>query len=57
MITRHGRPVVELKPIPEPAHPVSPADLDWLAAHRIARLSVTDDAGRLVSKMRDEEER
>ncbi len=57
VITRHGKPVVELKPIPEPAHPVSPADLDWLAAHRIGRLSVTDDAGRLVSKMRDEEER
>jgi len=57
VITRHGRPVVELKPIPEPAHPVSPADLDWLAAHRIGRLSVTDDAGRLVSKMRNEEER
>jgi prevent-host-death family protein len=57
VITRHGRPVVELKPIPEPARAVSPADLDWLAAHRIGRLSATDDAGRLVSKMRDEDER
>src|SRR5258707_7699743 len=37
VITRHGKPVVELKPIPEPAHPVSPADLDWLAAHPIGR--------------------
>jgi prevent-host-death family protein len=57
VITRHGRPVVELKPIPERPHPVSPADLDWLAAHRIRRLSETDNAGTLVSKMRDEEER
>jgi prevent-host-death family protein len=55
VITRHGRPVVELKPIPELARPPSPADLDWLAAHRIRRLSGTDDAGTLVSKMRDED--
>ena len=39
VITRHGRPVVELKPIPELARAVSPADLDWLAARRICRLS------------------
>ena len=57
VITRHGRPVVELKPIPEPARAVSPADLDWLAAHRIGRLSATDNAGTVVSEMRDEEER
>ena len=57
VITRHGRPVVELKPIPEPARAVSPADLDWLAAHRIGRVSATDNAGTLVSEMRDEEER
>jgi prevent-host-death family protein len=57
VITRHGRPVVELKPIPELARAVSTADLDWLAAHRIGRLSATENAGRVVSKARDEEER
>jgi len=57
VITRHGRPVVELKPIPEPARAVSPADLDWLAVRRIRRLSATNNAGTLVSKMRDEDER
>jgi prevent-host-death family protein len=56
VITRHGRPVVELKPIPEPARAVSASDLDWLAAHRIGRLSA-GNAGTLVSRMRDEEER
>jgi prevent-host-death family protein len=56
VITRHGRPVVELKPIPEAARAVSPADLDWLAARRIGRLSATSNAGALVSKMRDEDE-
>jgi prevent-host-death family protein len=57
VITRHGRPVVELKPIPKPARPVSAEDLDWLAAHRARRRSKKLDAGTLVSRMRDEEER
>jgi len=56
-ITRRGQPVAELKPIPEPARPVAPADLDWLAARRVGRLSATGDAGTLVSRMRDEEAR
>ena len=54
VITRHGHPVIELKPIPEPARAVSAADLDWLARHRIRRRSATRDAGKLVSTMRDE---
>jgi prevent-host-death family protein len=57
VITRHGHPVVELKPIPEPARAISGADLDWLAKHRIGRLSEAKDAGNLVSVMRDEDER
>src|SRR5260370_26572714 len=55
VITRHGRPVVELKPIPEPARAVPASGLDWRAAHRIRRLSA-GDAGILVIRMRDEEE-
>lgn len=57
VITRHGQPVVELKPIAKPARPVSGADLDWLAKRRIARRSTTQDAGKLVSDMRDEDQR
>jgi prevent-host-death family protein len=57
VITRHGRPVVELKPIPEPARPVSAADLDLLAAHRSKLRPGKEDAGKLVSSMRDEESR
>ena len=53
----HGRPVVELKPIPEPARPVSPADLDWLAARRIKVKGKKKNAGDFVSAMRDEENR
>ena len=56
VITRHGRPVVELKPIPEPVRPITSEALDWLAAHRIKRVKVKEDAGGLVSRMRDEGE-
>ncbi len=57
VITRHGRSVVEIKPILEPARPVSAADLDWLAARRVKTTGVTEDAAALVSKMRDEAEK
>lgn len=53
-ITRHGRPVVELKAIPAPARPVTAADLDWLAEHRVKGKPKTD-AGTLLSQMRDED--
>jgi antitoxin (DNA-binding transcriptional repressor) of toxin-antitoxin stability system len=57
VITRHGRPVAELRAIPAPARPITRADLAWLAARRVVRRSATDDAGTLVSRMRDEEQR
>ena len=57
VITRHGHPVVELKPILETVRAVSEVDLDWLAKHRIARRSATKNAGELVSTMRDEDQR
>jgi prevent-host-death family protein len=57
VITRHGRPMVELKPVDEPAQPMSAADLDWLAARRVGRAPASEDAGSLVERMRDESER
>lgn len=57
IITRHGRPVVELRPVPAPARPVTAADLDWLAVRRIGRANPARDAGAELSEMRDEEER
>jgi hypothetical protein len=38
-------------------HPVSAADLDWLAERRVGRASVTENAGDLLTKLRDEQER
>jgi hypothetical protein len=39
-----------------PLRRMTPADLEWLRAHRIRRIS-DKDAGTLISEMRDEEER
>jgi prevent-host-death family protein len=55
VITRHGQPVVELKPIPKPPRPVTKADLEWLKRHRVGRIMPKEDAGTLVSRMRDED--
>jgi len=57
VITRHGRAVVVLKAVAEPARPVSAADLDWLAERRVGRASVAENAGDLLTKLRDEQER
>ena len=57
-ITRHGQPAVELRPVEVEAGPVRPEVLDWLAARRAGRGSApAQDAGRLVSEMRDAGER
>jgi prevent-host-death family protein len=57
VITRHGRPVAELKPISPPAQPITPEAIDWLAERRVGRRMPRDDAGALVRKMRNEWER
>ena len=56
-ITRRGRPVVELKPVPPPKpepRPITPADVDWLVSRRRGRMSSVD-AVTLLRQMRDEE--
>jgi prevent-host-death family protein len=56
VITRHGAPVVELRPVGGQVRTVAPADLDWLAAHRLQpKRAPSQEAGELVSTMRDED--
>jgi prevent-host-death family protein len=57
VITRHGRPVVELKAIQPVPRAITAADLDWLAAHRVGKKRPREDAGTFVSRMRDEDEK
>ena len=54
VITRHGQPVVELRPIPKSPKPLTDEDIDWLVKHRVGRRLPREDAGTAVSKLRDE---
>ena len=53
VITSHGQPVVELKPVKPAEHVMSVADWEWLEAHRLPRLDPHKDAVELVREMRD----
>lgn len=57
VITRHGQPVVELRPVQRHSEPVSSEGLEWLKAHRVPTRGGADDSGVLLSSMRDEGER
>ncbi len=64
VITRHGTRVAEITAAPPAPRPVSAADLDFLARHRVGRPisapispAVGTDAGHLLSDLRDAEER
>src|SRR6266851_8616173 len=54
VVTRRGEPVIELKPVQPQLRRMTAADLEWLRAHRIGRIS-DKDAATLVREMRDEE--
>ncbi len=57
VITRDGRPVAELRPVPAPAvKSVTPEGMAWLRAHRIQPSQWQPiDAAALIRQMRDEE--
>jgi antitoxin (DNA-binding transcriptional repressor) of toxin-antitoxin stability system len=56
LITRHGKPVIEFKPVPAQIGPVSDAELNWLASNRLQpNRSPAEDAGALITRIRDED--
>lgn len=55
VITRHGQPVVELRPVKPAPRRMTEADFEWLQAHRARLTPAKTDAGTLLSQMRDEE--
>ncbi len=56
IVTRHGTPVVELRPVRAAPRPITQADIDWLRAHRFhPEKPFEEDSGALISRMRDEE--
>ncbi len=55
VITRHGKPIVELKAVRAP-RPITEADIAWAEARRIRPIRPSsEDAGTFVSRMRDED--
>lgn len=55
VITRHGKPVVELKAVESEGRPVTKADVDWLKSNRVGRARTGESVVDLISKMRDED--
>lgn len=55
VITRHGKPVVELKAIEPKGRAVTQADIDWLDARRIKPRDGSESIVDLVIRMRDED--
>lgn len=56
-ITRHGKPVVELRPSKsdEASKRMTKADLEWLRKRRDALPPLGEDAVTLIRRMRDKE--
>jgi prevent-host-death family protein len=54
VITRHGRPVVALRPLSAEPSPLTDQDVEWLAKHRVGSMP-SEDAATLVRRMRDED--
>ena len=54
IITRHGRPVVEIKPVTKIAKPMSKADLEDLMNNRVMPLKTGWSSADLIRQMRDD---
>lgn len=55
VITRHGRPVVELKAVPPLPRRITQTDFDRLDAHRVGLRGKGEDAVTMLIRMRDED--
>ncbi len=57
IVTRHGQPVVEIKPLQRPLKQMTQDGIEWLKSHRVGSMMPSLDAAELVSQLRDENER
>jgi prevent-host-death family protein len=57
IVTRHGQPVVEIRPLHKSIKQITQDDIDWLKRGRVGRIMPASDATSLVSQLRDENER
>jgi antitoxin (DNA-binding transcriptional repressor) of toxin-antitoxin stability system len=54
VISRDGQPLVELRPVARRPKPLTPADIEWLDAHRVGTVPASLDAATEVRNLRDE---
>jgi prevent-host-death family protein len=54
IITRHGEPVVELKPVAKQPRPMKRADIDWLKANIVGKKMPRKSGVTLIREMREE---
>jgi prevent-host-death family protein len=54
VITRHGKPVAELRPMAIAAHAAAPASYDWLRKRRQARKGVGLSSVELLNQLYDD---
>jgi len=55
VITRHGTPVAVLKGVARQPGPVTDEEIEWLRRHRVRGPMPSEDAGSLLSRIRDED--
>ncbi len=55
VITRHGHPVVEIRPVKPGSSPTREEKLAWLDANRVRLSSSSVDAQAVLRQMRDED--
>jgi prevent-host-death family protein len=56
IITRHGTPVVEIRPVMKQARVITKEAIDWLDANRvIPQRPATQNAAEIIRQMRDED--
>jgi prevent-host-death family protein len=54
VITRHGKPVAEIKPVKQSARPTREEKLAWLDANRVKLPDESIDVQAILRRMRDE---
>lgn len=55
VITRHGHPVVELKPLQTRKVPITEQEIAWIEANRVKPRGEGGDPVELLLRMRDED--
>ena len=56
VITRHGHPVAQLRPVASQGRPMTEEDIAWIRKRRVRLDSPDDDPRSIVERMRDEDD-